>query len=1125
MRNPKHFIIVLIVLCSITISIVFGLVYQKSKTARFYKEKDLSEDIKTLVNTLNKHRPLEGRLIGASTYYSYKPPDKLTIRVERYEKQVPNTNTPYASAEQASSLVSEERGVNVYNQLTSLPEVNEATKNISSSYLKKTSLESSYGLAVIDIFKGNYDSAIKSLEELIKKSSKDPKLLNDLACSYLAKFYDEDRPQDLIYALANIKDALNADPKGSFIEIRFNYALMLEKLDLKIIARQAWEDYLKIDSSSEWANEARSHIAVLDGPLYADIWKQERAKLEKLIVEEGQTSQTFQEIVKKYSNPSRVYVIEELLGDWGKAYLDNDKALAKQKLNTARAIGDILVGLDKDNLIRDMVAVIDKYSNRSEQLTELAKAHISCKQGIALIDLSEATNSLIVLNKALTTFNKLGDNAGKCLILLHICRCQRVVSKYDLALKISQQVRNIAKTSGYPYLSGRAWIQEANTYINLVNPKASLEAVNTAQVFLESINDQDDLVTTNVIFTLNYNKFHNLEESFKHIYKAIKYFNFSTKILLAPAIFATFRDCVILLGNPSVSIVFCSELINLLNTYNSKQYIALATAFYWRSFAYYKNNDIENAFKDLDYVKELLEKIEDKAYKQRLAEEVNIRKGDLYLFKNPHLAIDAYTKALDYFREFPDSFHKTHIYLSRSSAYLDIENIIQAETDLEEAIKEFEKERNNIKEEINRISFFENTVLAYEKMANIQLTFHKNVEKSFDYVEKAKARALLDSIEGIKTSSNSQSFKDSKSLPLTVKEIQKHLPENLAIIEYKIFAEQIAIWILQKDKLNFVQIPINNKSLDNLIDNFLSVIDQKGSKENLTKTSEPLYKSLIEPTKQFINKETVIVFIPDKNLNLIPFAALINPETKKYLTEEHLISYSPSATIFVRCLQKSLKLATKNTEKNTEKALIIGNPKFETKDFPKLNQLRFASQEAKEIALTYKNSLLFPSEKATKKAFLENAANYDVIHFAGHAIVNENSNLFSLLILASDKQNTIDKGALYAYEIYNYRFIKTRLIVLAACRTASGKGFQGEGVTNLARPFLASGIPSVVASLWNANDEASAKLFTSFHKERAKGKSSIEALRIAQIELITSSDIKYKDPKSWAPFMLLGSTD
>jgi len=265
-----------------------------------------------------------------------------------------------------------------------------------------------------------------------------------------------------------------------------------------------------------------------------------------------------------------------------------------------------------------------------------------------------------------------------------------------------------------------------------------------------------------------------------------------------------------------------------------------------------------------------------------------------------------------------------------------------------------------------------------------------------------------------------------------------------------------------------------------------------------------------------------LVIVPDKELYKLPFAAFTNPNTNKYLLEENPISYAPSATIFINDLKRDLQLSNQPNKK----VLVIGNPTFSKESFPGLRSLSGAEKEAEEIARIYSNnSYLLKEEKATKREFARLSSQFNTIHFAGHSIANPKSPLYSVMVMATENDTEEDTSALYAYELYGYNFDKTQLVVLAACQTAKGQVVKGEGLLSIARPFLAKGVPSVVASLWNANDSASETLFIEFHKQKNAGENLVSALRKAQLSLLNSDNKHYHSPKIWAPFVLFGASN
>jgi tetratricopeptide (TPR) repeat protein len=62
------------------------------------------------------------------------------------------------------------------------------------------------------------------------------------------------------------------------------------------------------------------------------------------------------------------------------------------------------------------------------------------------------------------------------------------------------------------------------------------------------------------------------------------------------------------------------------------------------------------------------------------------------------------------------------------------------------------------------------------------------------------------------------------------------------------------------------------------------------------------------------------------------------------------------------------------------------------------------------------------------------------------------------------------------------RLDRTELVVLSACRTAAGPRAAGEGLMALTWGFLFAGADSVVASLWEADDQATALLMQRFYQ-------------------------------------------
>ena len=96
------------------------------------------------------------------------------------------------------------------------------------------------------------------------------------------------------------------------------------------------------------------------------------------------------------------------------------------------------------------------------------------------------------------------------------------------------------------------------------------------------------------------------------------------------------------------------------------------------------------------------------------------------------------------------------------------------------------------------------------------------------------------------------------------------------------------------------------------------------------------------------------------------------------------------------------------------------------------------------------------------------------------------------------------------------------LLVLSACNTAQG---DDEAILGLAGVAVRAGARSTIATLWGANDEATANLMGKFYQNLAADTqiSKARALRQAQLELLVEEDSLYRHPYYWAPFVLIGN--
>jgi CHAT domain-containing protein len=188
------------------------------------------------------------------------------------------------------------------------------------------------------------------------------------------------------------------------------------------------------------------------------------------------------------------------------------------------------------------------------------------------------------------------------------------------------------------------------------------------------------------------------------------------------------------------------------------------------------------------------------------------------------------------------------------------------------------------------------------------------------------------------------------------------------------------------------------------------------------------------------------------------------------------------------------------------------------------SRLRFSRIEAEGISeLAGQNQRLlgldFAANLKTVKG--ENLQKSRIIHLATHGIVNSQfPELSSIVLSLVDEKGDPQEGFLRLQDVYNLR-LEADLVVLSACETGLGKEIKGEGIVGLTRGFMYAGAPSVVASLWQVEDRATADLMKRFYQRMLIEKLPVStAFRQAQISMLKEKTSAH--PFYWAGFTLQG---
>ena len=269
-----------------------------------------------------------------------------------------------------------------------------------------------------------------------------------------------------------------------------------------------------------------------------------------------------------------------------------------------------------------------------------------------------------------------------------------------------------------------------------------------------------------------------------------------------------------------------------------------------------------------------------------------------------------------------------------------------------------------------------------------------------------------------------------------------------------------------------------------------------------------------------LSRSKHLVIVPDGPLLNIPFAALMDQQGKRLL-EKHALSTSLSLGMLTwppnaRASSKTLLCAAD--------PMGAGGANIQSLSRGRFAPLRFARKETEELINQF-SPKRFPDDVkglfgplARKNTFKQIAGEYKVLHLATHSVANGTNGMRSFLVLTPDGD---EDGFLEAREIAELS-LSAKLATLSACETAQGQKSGGEGLLGLAWAFQAAGVPAIVASQWEVDDEANCNLMSRFYKNLLQGKRKDDALREAMID--TSKEDFHHPACFWAAFEVIGDT-
>ena len=951
-----------------------------------------------------------------------------------------------------------------------------------------------FGIA--QLFTGRTAPAVSTLERAMRLAPRDARLSSDLAAGYLVRAGETKQIEDVARAVGHAKQAADLDPR--LAEAGFNLALSLEHLSLRHEAKRAWQAYLDLDPRSAWAREARARIERLSEAPEARWDKQRR---EVIAAGERADEASIRVATQQHPDIAYEYVENDLIPAWADAWLANDREKAAKHLRLARLFGQAIADGVGERMPLDAALAIERASGDQSRADALARGHQIFRDARALYEQDRIADSTAAFDKAAREL-AIGDSPFVAWTRLQKAISQYYRSEFDESLVPLRELISLNNQNSHIRVAARAqWMTGLIQYVAKGQVSDSIASFQQALAAFQRVGAVADGARMHSILGENLEAVGDLSTAWEHKHDALVSVAMLQKAQRREAILASAAKMARRAGFLHAAIFLQSEVIG--DAQRSGLAVAVVQGSLDRAEVHGLLGEEERASEDIAQAQQWLTRVPDKALEHRLRAETLLAQGQTLLRTSPSQALVTLRASLVYFQQSGMEVRLPRVNLAIGRAQVLAGEIAGAEQTFLEGIRALEAQRARLPKGQLRLGYFEQPWNLFEEMVKLQAASAANLPSAFRYAERFRARDLAE----LSSQSGHSAVVDPTSLA-------DRLQPHTVVLYYVTLDDRLLLCVLRRGKVEFVEQAVASSALEEEVRNY-RVSLERGDRVQIERGGVRLHERLIRPALRLLTKGDLLVIIPDGILHALPFATLKNSQTGRYLLEDHPVQVAPSATMFDRA---STRLRRANTAGGN--VLVLANPKLADEEAMNLPDLSRAEAEAHDIAALYQDATVLIGPRATKRAFLDTAERYRIVHFAGHALANEQYALLSRLLLARDDPR--EAGSLFAHEILDLNLATTDLVVLAACRTGAGAIKKGEGPLSLARPFFAAGVPSVVATLWDVSDDASRTLFAAFYRNLRHGAEPVIALRDAQLRLLRDPDANLQSPAAWAPFISVG---
>ena len=938
-----------------------------------------------------------------------------------------------------------------------------------------------------DLLEGKYDSAVDALHHALQIAPKSPGLLIDLGTACFQRALMADRQEDFGAAYESLSQALAAQPDNSVA--LFNRAIVAEHQLLYHQALDDWDHYLRIDTGSEWATEARQRADAL------------RAKLKEHDQSHAAPLLTPSQIAVQANDPNlraqldqRVeeYLHEAVVSWLPQAHPDNRGTPDLGARQALFFLADLTSQQHGDRWLTDLLAGSSS-PNFPQAVAALAAA-------VRASDKSDYENSARQADVAFQSFQNSGNTAGALYARFEQAFSAQLLRRPDSCRTRAMSAFDQAEKSTYWWLQIQLHL-EAGVCAGIMgdlgfDERMARESMNRAQqagyggVFLRAA----AFVAEERFGAGDRNGGWKLMQIALAKYSAGQFPPTRGYNIYGSA--AIFADSM---GWPYTQLALWTEAFQGLDSSNDfltlraagkAEAARAATAAGQPEVARREYADAARLY--------ALSPQNDAIRAAKLYNQIRAAQLETHLGKFDD-AIRRLTLMQEEVQRLSESFLVEMFYSALGEVELSQRHYPEAEQALRPALALAEQNLSSLRSEEQRIKWSKDSAPVYLGLAEAALTQGRNEEsleifESYLGAAQRAGRSPVSSRIGLTDSS-----RISSQLPLRSGEV---------VLVYGLLPGGLAIWTYDNRGISAQWLPGKNErilQLSSQIDD--SASDFQSDPTALRRDSQSLSGLLIAPIEQRLVPGRTIVIETDESLALVPFEALLD-SSGHYLLERASIVHSLG-------MYSDERLRSDTSVSVDSSALVVASTVGSAVNG--LAPLPGVAAEAESVAGHFHNSRVLVGRQVTLSEVEGRLSTATIFHFAGHSM----SSFQQSGLLLDDRDPQTDRPRLLdADSIRRVKAPGLQLAVLSACSTANNSTGDPSGFSSITESLLRVGVPHVVASRWAVDSSQTHDFVEDFYRNLLSGSSVSEATRVTALKMMTNPQTAH--PFYWSAFAAYG---